>query len=170
MRIEAEPLTQEAFAPFGRVLELAGLEPIPVNEGRGSRRDLATFFGRQGRLVLARYDLIASILPLETGLLERHPLSDQSFVALEGGTALVVVAGTAPDGSPDLEAARAFIAGPKTPFLYAAGTWHAPLYALGRDGAFLMGMHETGTAADCETFGLGTALRVEEGSWDAGIG
>jgi ureidoglycolate lyase len=79
---------------------------------------------------------------------------------MDGASALIVLAETSPDGSPDLVRARAFIAGPETPFLYAAGTWHAPLFAIGRGGAFLMAMHESGTLADCETFELRTVLRV----------
>lgn len=169
VRLVAESLTQAAFAPFGRVLDPGGVEAILVNDGRGFRRDLARFSGRDGRFVLARYDLAESTLPVDVGILERHQLSDQTFIALTGGSALIVVAGTAPDGSPDLARARAFVADPDTPFLYAAGTWHAPLYALGGRGAFLMGMHENGTRADCEAVELLTPLRVENRSWGSGI-
>lgn len=160
MILHPEPLTGEAFAPFGRVLDAAAAAPALVNQGRATRRDLAAFRGGASRFVLARYDVAGSTLPLDIDLLERHLLSDQSFIPLEGGPALVVVAGTAPDGSPDPACARAFIAGAKTPFLYTAGTWHAPLFALGGGGAFLMGMHESGTPADCEEVALSAAFRV----------
>jgi ureidoglycolate lyase len=170
MRLLLEALTAEAFAPFGRVLDGAGARPLLVNQGRATRRDLLDFAGGTGRTALARYDVAGSALPLEIALLERHRLSDQVFFGLDGATALVVVAGSEADGSPDLTRARAFIAGPETPFLYAAGTWHAPLFALAGGGAFLMAMHESGTPADCETFELRAPVRVEQGSWDAGIG
>lgn len=161
MRLIVEPLTAEAFAPFGRVLDGAGGRPLLVNEGRATRRDLARFAPSGGSIALARYDVAGSALPLEIALLERHRQTDQCFFHLSGGAALVVVTATARDSSPDLSSARAFIAGPETPFLYAAGTWHAPLFALGGGGAFLMGMRESGTAADCEIFELIAALRVE---------
>lgn len=170
MGLIAQPLTAEGFAPFGRVLDAAGSAPVAVNQGRALRRNLATFSGCDARFVLARYDVVSSSLPLDIPFLERHALSDQSFVPLESAVALIVVAPTAPDGAPALARARAFIAGPQTPFLYAAGTWHAPLFALGAGGAFLMGMHESGTPADCDTCELTTPLRVESTSWDAGIG
>jgi ureidoglycolate lyase len=160
MELVSEPLSADAFAPFGRVLNGSRSVARLVNQGRATRRDLASFRVIPGEVVLARYDVIGSALPLDINILERHPRSDQSFAALDGASALVVVTGTLLDGSPDLGRARAFIAGPPTPFLYAAGTWHAPLFALGGGGAFLMAMHESGTPADCETFELRTALRV----------
>ncbi|NNM72067.1 ureidoglycolate lyase [Enterovirga aerilata] len=161
MRLRAEALTGEAFAPFGRVLDGRAARPTLVNQGRAVRTDLAHLPAAGLRFTLARYDVAPSSLPLDIVLMERHPQSEQAFFALAGGTALVVAAGTAADGSPDLSSARAFIARPETPFLYAAGTWHAPLFALGGGGAFLMGMRESGTPADCETFELTTTLRVE---------
>ncbi len=160
MELVSERLTAEVFAGFGQVLDGSGSGHRLVNQGRATRCDVATFPASTGRVVLARYDLIGSALPLDISVLERHPRSDQSFAALDGASALVVVTGTLLDGSPDLGHPRAFIAGPQTPFLYAAGTWHAPLFALGGGGAFLMAMHESGTPADCETFELRTALRV----------
>jgi ureidoglycolate lyase len=120
--------------------------------------------------VLARYDVAGSALPLDIALFERHSVSDQAFFALNGGHALVVVASMDADGFSDPVHARAFIAPPQTPFLYAAGTWHAPLFALGEGSAFLMGIAESGTKVDFETIELTTTLRVEAGSWDAGIG
>ncbi|MGA0593849.1 ureidoglycolate lyase [Enterovirga sp. CN4-39] len=169
MRLVAERLTREAFAPFGHLLSGTDLPPRLVNEGRATRRDLASFRSSSGRTVLARYDVTGSTLPIRVMLLERHTESDQAFFALDGAAALVVVSGAAVDGTPDLPSARAFIARPQTPFLYSAGTWHAPLFALGDGGAFVMAMQETGTPADCETFELDAPL-VVEGSWDAGIG
>jgi ureidoglycolate lyase len=160
MQLVSERLTASAFAPFGQVLDGSRSGSRSVNQGRATRRDLASFRAMAGEVVLARYDLIGSALPLDVALLERHPHSDQTFLAMDGASALIVLAETSPDGSPDLVRARAFIAGPETPFLYAAGTWHAPLFAIGRGGAFLMAMHESGTLADCETFELRTVLRV----------
>jgi ureidoglycolate lyase len=169
VQLVPEPLTFHAFAPFGRLLDGRAAPGRPVNQDRGTRCDLASFDGQPGRVTLSRYDLRASELPLEVAVLERHRASDQAFFSLCGAEALVVVTGAAPDGSPDPAAARAFISGPATPFLYSAGTWHAPLFALGRDGAFLMVMRETGTPADTEIVELPAGLRVMRGSWDTGI-
>jgi ureidoglycolate lyase len=160
MELVSERLTAEAFAAFGQVLDGSRSGIRRVNQGRATRTDLASLRAMAGEVVLARYDVTGSALPLDVTVLERHPRSDQSFVALDGASALIVLTGASPDGSPDLVRARAFIAGPETPFLYSAGTWHAPLFALGRGGGFLMAMHESGTPADCETFELQTALRV----------
>lgn len=32
--IRVEPLTREAFAPFGDVIDTAGAESFPINQGR----------------------------------------------------------------------------------------------------------------------------------------
>lgn len=170
MILTVERLGASAFAPFGRVLDGADVPATSVNEGRGERRNLVRFPGSSGRPVQARYDLRETAFPVEIRVMERHPNSDQSFFALNGASALVVVAPTGRDGSPDLDGARAFVAAPETPFLYAAGIWHAPLFALGRAGSFLMGMEEIGTAgADTEIVRLPSPLRAVQGSPDPGI-
>ena len=41
--IRTEPLTREAFAPFGQVIETAGAAHYPINAGMAERyHDLAT--------------------------------------------------------------------------------------------------------------------------------
>lgn len=102
-------------------------------------------------------------------VLERHPRSAQAFFALDGVEALVVVAPPLSDGMPDLRAARAFRAPPATPFLYAPGVWHAPLFALERPGRFLMAMGEHGAGEDCETQAISPTLLVHPARQDDGI-
>ncbi len=131
----------------------------PVNEGRGRRVDLATIEG-DGRAILARYDLAGSDWPVAIAVWERHPFSDQAFLALDGEDALAVVAPAGPDGRPALAAAEAFRMRPGTPFLYPAGLWHAPLFALERPGRFLMAMRETGRGDDTEEWRSDTPLTV----------
>ncbi|KAH0612874.1 uncharacterized protein H6S33_009254 [Morchella sextelata] len=76
-------------------------------------------------------------------ILERHPYSSQSFIPLalppcaDNDTAsryLVIVAPTLRDvegAPPDLEGLRAFVCSGVQGVTYAAGTWHAPMVALG---------------------------------------
>src|SRR4051812_10455994 len=93
--VTPEPLTAEAFAAFGDVIEASDrAEPIPINYGQTLRFD-----------DLARIDVadegghaIASIFrgrPLDPPVLkifERHPLGSQSFTPLQGRPSLVAVA------------------------------------------------------------------------------
>lgn len=150
MTIFAKPLTGPAFAPFGRIAGAEGAS-VTINEGRGSRLDLARFTAGEGSIVVVASELAASSWPVTVRVFERHPRSEQLFVPLPGSNALVVVAPTRPeDGEPDLARIEAFLAGPETPFVYRAGVWHAPLFAIGCPGRFLMSVRERGQPDDCE--------------------
>lgn len=159
MRITPRDLTRDGFLPFGYVAG-AGAAAETINQGRGRRTDLASLPAAGLRTVVARSELVPSRLPFGLTLLERHPESDQLFVPLGPAVALVIVTPSLLDGSPDLGGAQAFFAGPETPFVYAAGTWHAPLIALDRAASFLMCMTETGTPSDCEFFEVTRSITV----------
>jgi ureidoglycolate lyase len=156
-------LDPDAFAPFGSVVA-AGLGPgIPVNQGRAERFDLACGLdhdARASRLVLATYRVTASAAPLAVELLERHPFSDQLFAPMTAESYLVVVAPDRPDGGPDADAARAFLAPGDRGVVYRAGVWHYPIAALGCAADFLMCMRETGAGDDTEVVALGRPLPV----------
>jgi ureidoglycolate lyase len=160
--LPAGPLDQEAFAPFGSVIEAAGISRR-VNEGRGLRTDVpASLVHSTGAASpsLAFYEIAPSHWPVSLALVERHPLTSQMFVSVDGGDFLVAVAPLAGDGGPDMERARAFIARPGSGIVYAPGVWHLPLVALERPGRFLMMMWETGTERDCEERTLSRPLMV----------
>ena len=98
--------------------------------------------------------------PVLVPLLERHPLSSQTFLALQVARWLVVVAPAGPDGSPDPAAVLAFVAGSSHGITYAAGVWHSPLIAVDQPAELAMLMWETGGSADCEFFSLQHPVRV----------
>ncbi|KAI5861206.1 hypothetical protein GGS23DRAFT_577574 [Durotheca rogersii] len=101
---------------------------------------------------------------LEVGLLERHPFTTQTFVPLGASASstryLVIVAPSLPPddsgnerdsslptpprshkdglpgpGMPDVQQLRAFVATGAQAVTYGAGTWHAPMAALGTPGS-----------------------------------
>jgi ureidoglycolate lyase len=87
LKLIVEPLAAEPFAPFGEVLT------IPEPTGR-------TYFDRalsnlrpsaRPSLSLSRKEDLSS-LPLAARQMERHEFSSQSFVPIEVGRWLVVVA------------------------------------------------------------------------------
>ena len=92
--IATEPLTAEAFRPFGDVIEATGAS-YPINAGMCDRfHDLARldFAGEGARAgVSIGYGRPYS-LPLEFDLMERHPLGSQAFVPMTEDPFLVVVA------------------------------------------------------------------------------
>ncbi|HWW48321.1 MAG TPA: ureidoglycolate lyase [Xanthobacteraceae bacterium] len=153
--VAPEPLTAEAFAPFGSVAGRDLAKGLSVNQGRALRvpgiRDLA-HDGAAPRPVLDLYRIAPSQLPFRLACLERHPLTSQAFIPAEGGRLLVIVAPDDATGQPDLVRLRAFIAPAGTVIHYRAGAWHSPLIALDAPAVLAMLMWECGDRRDCEEF------------------
>ena len=94
-RIPIQPLTREAFAPFGQVIEREGAPNFPINAGKCTRyHDLAKIetTGEKARPMISLLRGEPYALPLELGMVERHPLGSQAFVPLTDFPFLVVVA------------------------------------------------------------------------------
>jgi ureidoglycolate lyase len=140
--LKVRPLTREAFAPFGDVLEATGAHHYPINNGTTMRyHDLAkveaTGPGARVMISIARGD--AFFLPLEIRMVERHPLGSQAFFPLHGRPWLVVVAQDA-GGTP--KDPVAFLVRPDANGLrgvnYHCNVWHHPLVTLEEQGDFLV--------------------------------
>jgi len=155
MNLVAEPLAADRFAPFGDVLHL------PHAAGR-------TYFDRalvnlrpsaRPSLSLSRKEEL-SLLPLAVLQMERHEFSSQSFVPIDVGRWLVVVAPHAPGGGPDMAAARAFLAGPDHGVTYRANVWHHPLTILDRAASFVVFMWLEGGKGDEEFCTLAAPVMI----------
>jgi ureidoglycolate lyase len=132
MKIVAEPLRAEAFAPFGDVLE------APPDAGQRSFFSDALVNRRaraRSSLAVAHVSPLAT-LPLKATRMERHEFSSQSFLPLDVARWLVIVAPKGAGGGPDSVRARAFLAGPGRGVTYHADTWHHPLTVLDRPARF----------------------------------
>ena len=133
-----EPLTREAFAPFGDVIELEGAKQIPINLGTTIRyHDLANVdvTNEGGRTLVNLFRGQARVLPFEITMMERHPLGSQAFIPLNDKPYLVVVA---PAGELDESKIRAFVTSGWQGVNYAKGVWHHPLLALGDVSDFIV--------------------------------
>ena len=133
-----EPLTREAFAPFGDVIELEGAKQIPINLGTTIRyHDLANVdvTDEGGRTLVNLFRGQARELPFEVRMMERHPLGSQAFIPLNDKPYLVVVA---PVGELDESMIRAFVTSGWQGVNYAKGVWHHPLLALGEVSDFIV--------------------------------
>jgi ureidoglycolate lyase len=97
----ARPLVADAFLHFGEVLE-APIEPGQrfFNSTLGNLRASAS---PNLRIV----NKLPTALPLKANLLERHEFSSQTFLPLEVGRILIVVAPHASEGGPDVKRAQA---------------------------------------------------------------
>ena len=99
--IDIRPLTREAFAPFGDVLETDGAPSFPINAGKCVRyHDLAKVetTGKKARPMISLLRGEPYPLPLELNMVERHPLGSQAFIPLSEHPFLVVVAEETADG------------------------------------------------------------------------
>jgi ureidoglycolate lyase len=132
------PLTAEAFAPFGEVIEASDrVEVMPINYGQTTRfHDLARIDVADGG-----GHAIASLFrgrPLDPPVLkivERHPLGSQAFVPLSGRPYLVAVA---PAGEFDPAKLTVFRAAGGQGVNYAKGVWHHFLLPLEAESDFLV--------------------------------
>jgi ureidoglycolate lyase len=131
----AEPLTAEAFAPWGDVIEATGAS-FPINDGMCDRfHDLARMEFEGGRAGISLGRGRPYPLPHSFRLVERHPLGSQAFLPTSDDPFLVVVAPDE-DGRPGRP--RAFITAPGQGVNYLRNVWHGVLTPLGRPGLFVI--------------------------------
>lgn len=99
--IFVQPLTREAFAPFGDVIETEGAHSFPINHGMCMRyHDLAKVetTGENAKTLISLLRGKPYELPLKLEMVERHPFGSQAFVPLSQKPFLVVAAHEQPDG------------------------------------------------------------------------
>src|SRR6188474_2810911 len=117
-----EPLTAEAFAPFGSVIEASDAAVrIDINQGHAVRYDRLAEVdvadgGGTGAISLFRAKPLGELV---LRVFERHPLGSQSFIPLSGRPYLVAVA---PAGDFDVARVRLFRAGGHQGVHYRKGT------------------------------------------------
>lgn len=148
--IKIEPLTKEAFAPFGDVIETEGSDFFMINNGSTRRyHKLATV-----QLAEAEDQAIMSIfradpleMPMVVRMLERHPKGSQSFVSLTQNPFLIVVAPVGDEPDPAL--VRAFISDGKQGVNYHTGVWHHPVLTLDKQDDFLV-VDRSGAGNNCD--------------------
>lgn len=137
-QITPKPLTQEAFAPYGDVIEAGSTEVRTINEGNTQR------FHNLAKLDLIQDQGCASInifrstpleLPITIKLMERHPKSSQAFFPVSDNPYLVIVA---PPGELDPSKIEVFLAAGHQGVNYHRGTWHHYSLALGSRSDFLV--------------------------------
>ncbi|KAJ6594094.1 allantoicase [Mycena capillaripes] len=181
------PLTPEAFAPFGQVIQAygdhnatpKGIKITPANQGSASK--------------FHKLSLLASSYPAEAGatagisvyrckpldgvskdgtadlkIMERHPFTNQAFLPMGKGPGeglvnpgcayLVVVAKNGADGRPDATTVRAFVANASQGIVYNTAVWHQPMTAL--DFACVETQVGDGGSADCEIVELESLFAV----------
>lgn len=142
--IYTEPLTATAFAPFGDVLEAAGMPDKMINQGLCGRfHDRATLDFGGARAGISIFQAQPRSLPYALDLIERHPEGSQAFLPMSEHPFLVIVA-------PDCQARpRAFLTNGKQGINLHRGTWHGVLTPLHAPGLFAV-VDRIGTTKNLE--------------------
>lgn len=138
-QITPKPLTAEAFAPFGDVIEASeAVKHFPINQGNTTRfHDLAAIdvLAEDGKVGVSIFRSTPLALPITVKVMENHPLSSQAFIPMSGRPYLVVVA---PKGAFDAATIEVFKAEAGQGVNYHAGTWHHFSLALEAESDFLV--------------------------------
>lgn len=136
--LRIEPLTPEAFALFGQVLQLEDAHHYPINNGMTERyHDLARveLGGVHARPLISIFRGQPYALPLDIKMVERHPLGSQAFYPLGDHSWLVIVA---EDDAGTPCRLRAFRPAPGQGVNIAMNTWHGVLTVLEKQSDFLV--------------------------------
>jgi ureidoglycolate lyase len=133
-RIKVQPLTAEAFAPFGDVMDASGAPDKLINQGKCGRfHNKARLDFSDGAAGISIFQGEVETLPLKLEMVERHPDGSQAFVPMSLDLFLVVVA-TDKAGVPTNP--QAFITETGQAINFHRGTWHGVLTPLSKPGLF----------------------------------
>ena len=133
--IKIRPITAEAFAPYGDVIEVAGTPDKIINQGLCGRfHDRARMaFGTDGRAGISLFQAELRALPLTLDMVERHPEGSQAFLPMSMDGFLVIVA---PDDNGTPGTPLAFMTNPGQGVNYLPNTWHGVLTPMAGSGLF----------------------------------
>lgn len=180
--IPAQPLTPQSFAKFGYVFsadeQMDTAKKTQANQGTAVKLlKVAPVVNNSrqapsGKIATANWNIFRCTPPSDcieqkdhglqvyTGkVLERHPYSTQTFVpmgrdAKEKAFVVICAPNSVRDGNfPRVENAEAFVCRGDQSVTYAAGTWHAPMVAIGQQDHldFAVLVHENGVPnEDCQ--------------------
>lgn len=158
-RLTPVPLSADAFAPYGDVMEATGAPDKMINQGRCARfHDRARLDFSDGQAGISLFRGEMETLPLTLAMMERHPAGSQAFVPMSGDGFLVVVARDE-DGAP--VEPKAFLTAPGQAINFHRGTWHGVLTPLTGSGLFAV-IDRIGGGANLEEHWFDEPFVIEE--------
>src|SRR3954468_18129694 len=119
--LKVQPMTREAFAPFGVLIDSRGSVEIDLGEGKPSLTG-ATSEWR----------------PLQFDFMARHKRTMQVFSPLASSAFVIAVAPPGAGPAPDVERIVAFLVDGRQPYAYHKGTWHTPPFPTGEWASYLV--------------------------------
>lgn len=162
IRLQAQTLTGERFAPYGDVIETSPGHAAAMNAARFDRFDdlcrVETDDDGRVAISIARCR-VATSLPYRFDTVERHPRGSQAFVPLQSCRFVVVVA--PPAESVEASELRAFVTNGRQGVNYHRGTWHMPLIGFEAGQEFLV-IDRAGDAPNCDEHCLDETIELSE--------
>ncbi len=158
-KITIQPLSADAFARFGDVLDTSGAPDKIINQGLcGRYHDRATLDFSDGQAGISLFQAETRTLPLTLDMMERHPDGSQAFVPMAMVPFLVIVASDM-DGKPGIPVAFETRAGQAVNF--HRGTWHGVLTPLHGPGLFAV-VDRIGMGPNLEEYWFDTPYLVDQ--------
>jgi ureidoglycolate lyase len=154
--LNAQPLTKEAFAPYGDVIETEAAEHFSINLGTVERyHDLANIdidYADGGRAIVSLAIINnAQTIPFQLNVIERHPKASQAFIPMFNEPIYVVVGEPSDEAQPNN--LKAFVTNGKQGFNYNVGVWHMPLMA-DQEGRQFIVVDRAGPGNNCDEYFL----------------
>ena len=94
-KLIARPLTADAFAPFGEVIDLRTANRVSINRGLTARFNNLFTIDVDGAPMVSVFRTSPLPLPHRVRVLERHPRGSQAFMPMDDKPFLVLVAADA---------------------------------------------------------------------------
>jgi ureidoglycolate lyase len=143
--LEVQPMTRDAFAPYGEIIGERGGVELDLDGGSPS--------------VVAQ---TVEARPMTFDFLGRHQRTAQVFAPLGGAKSIIAVAAPSADNGdlPDPQKMAAFLVDGTCAFKLHRGTWHASAFPLGERATFLVLDREGTLEDDYDLRDLKTALGV----------
>ena len=179
-KLTPQPLTKEAFAAFGDVVEVPDVKDgsadsslIMINGGNTERYDSLVKVELEAagssdkkesgthaviNIFRAQPRPVSNDLAMEIEMVERHPFGSQSFHPLSGEEYLVLVADAVEEPTP--ENLHLFIARADQGINYHKNTWHHPVLGLNKVCDFLV-VDRKGGGNNCEEFFFGKDVNIQ---------
>lgn len=141
--LEVQPMTREAFAPFGEIISERGTIEIDLDGGQA---------GFVTQTVEKR--------PMVFDFLGRHRRTEQVFSPLGGAQSIIAVAMQTDGDAPDPTKMAAFLVDGSCAFKLHRGTWHTSAFPVKERASFLVVDREGTLDEDYDLRDLKTALGV----------
>ena len=130
IKIKPKKVNKKNFQKFGDIISTKNTKSLKINNGFAFKyENLANInvYKKDGKIKLNIFKSLSRKFPLKIEMLEKHPLSTQTFFPIENTIFLVVVA---PSGNmPLANKIESFIIPTDVGVNYKPGTWHFPLIA-----------------------------------------